>query len=116
MADKFLGFLEATGKDIVHVVEEAPKVASALGSLLRDGVSLGPEVKTAIQDVMSAAEAVAVSGGPAVLAEAKSITLDAATFAAVQNLIKVFLAEYPVIAKAISTAAFEVEATIKAAN
>lgn len=114
--NKFLGFLEATGKDIVHVIEEAPKVAVALGDLLKDGITLAPEVKTAIQDVMSAAEAVAISGGPAVLAEGKSITLDAATFAALQNLIKVFMAEYPVIAKAIGTGVADVKATIEAAS
>ena len=112
--NKFLGFLETTGKDVVHVVEQAPKIAVALGELLKDGITLAPEVKTAIQNVMTAAEAVAISGAPAVVDEGKSVTLDIATFSAIQNLIKVFLVEYPVIAKAIGVAATDVETTVKA--
>lgn len=116
MSNRFLGFLATAGKDVVHVVEEAPKVAVALGDLLKDGVSVEPAVKTAIQNVMSAAEAVAVAGGPAALDEGKDITLDLATVASVQNLIKVFMASYPVIVKGLGVVVTDVEATVKAAS
>jgi hypothetical protein len=55
-------FLEATGKDVVHVVEEAPKIVASIGKLLADGVSLAPEVKSAIQNIMQAGEAVVLAG------------------------------------------------------
>jgi hypothetical protein len=116
MSNKFLGFIEATGKDVVHVVEEAPKIVTALGQLLADGVSLAPEVKTAIQNIMQAGEAVVLSGGGAVASEGKNIALDVSTVSAVQTFIKVFLAEYPILIEAAGAAVSDVEATVKAAS
>jgi hypothetical protein len=36
MSNKFLGFLATMGKDVVHVVEAAPKAAVTMGKLLAD--------------------------------------------------------------------------------
>jgi hypothetical protein len=115
MSNKFLGFLEATGKDIVHVVEEAPKVVDAMGKLLADGITLAPEVKTAIQNIMQAGESVVLAGGGAAASEGKNIALDVSTVGAVQNFIKVFLAEYPILMKAAGQGIADVKATVEAA-
>ena len=48
MSNKFLGFLTTVGKDVVHVVEVAPKAAVMMGRLLAKGAAVEPAVKTQI--------------------------------------------------------------------
>jgi hypothetical protein len=115
MANEFLGFIEASGKDVVHVVEEEPKVVTALGHLLSDSITLAPEVKAAIQDIMQAGEAVVLAGGGAAASEGKNIALEVSTVSSVQNFIKVFLAEYPILMKAASAGIADAKATVEAA-
>jgi hypothetical protein len=115
MSNKFLAFVESTGKTVVHVVEEAPKVIDALGHLLADGVTMAPEVKSAIQNIMTAGEAVVLAGGGAAMSEGKNIGLDVSTVAAVQAFIKTSLTSYPILMTAASEGIADVKVTVEAA-
>jgi hypothetical protein len=114
MANKFLTFVESTGKTVVKVVEEAPKVIDAMGHLLSDGVKLEPGVKTAIQNIMTAGEAVVLAGSGAAMSDGENIGLDVATVAAVQAFIKVFLVSYPLLMTAATQGITDIKVTIEA--
>jgi hypothetical protein len=114
MPNKFLGFLSAAGKDIVHVVEEAPKAAEVVGKLLADGVVLEPSVKQQIVSLMQAGENVTVAVGGAAASEGENLILDGAAVATIQAFVKVFLTAYPVIQKAAADLVADVKAGIAA--
>jgi hypothetical protein len=105
MSNKFFGFLTTTGKDVVHVVEPAPKAAVMIGKLLADGVAVEPAVKTQIVNLMEAGEQVALAGGGAAASEGENLALDGEAVAPVQAFVKVFLVAFPVIEKAFSAIA-----------
>jgi hypothetical protein len=114
MSNKFLTFVESTGKTVVHVVEEAPRVVDALGHLLADGVTMEPGVKAAIQSVMTAGEAVVLAGGGAAASEGENLGLDVATIAAVRAFIRAFLIAYPLLMTAASQGIADVKTVVDA--
>lgn len=114
MINKYIGFIEAAGKDIAHVVLAAPKVAVMIGKLLADGVAVEPGVKTQIVNLMEAGEQVALTVGGAAASEGENLALDGAAIAAVQAFVKVFLIAFPVIEKAFSTIASDVKSEVSA--
>lgn len=114
MSNKFLGWLETAGKDVIHVVEEAPKAAVVVAKLLADGVVLEPSVKQAITGLITAGENVALAVGSAAAAEGSNLVLDGAAVAAVQAFVKDFLSAYPVIEKAAAVLATDVKSGIAA--
>ena len=98
---KGFGWIEKAGEKVLHVVEAIPPVVMTVSKLLFTGQKIAPEVKTAVEVLVTDGEAVSVAVLAAVASKGANWIADASAVAAVEKFAQDFSAQIPVFENAI---------------